>query len=201
MAMHVLVGCECSGIVRDAFAAMGHNAVSCDLRPSERPGHGIHYQCDVLEIINHGWDLGIFHPECYRLATSGALHFAEHREEQEAALEFVRKLMAANIPRIAIENPVSIISTRIRKPDQIVHPYLFGDPYYKRTCLWLKNLPKLHPTRIVEPYADMSVRAFGQSAERSTNRSRTYPGLAGAMAQQWGRKDAFAAQYRCGKLA
>lgn len=139
--MKVLVGCEFSGIVRDAFLERGHDAISCDLKPSKRPGS--HYQGDVRDIINDGWDLAIFHPPCTHLAVSGARWFYKKQKEQKQALEFVRELMNADIPKIAIENPVSIISTRIRKPDQVVQPYMFGDPHTKTTCLWLKNLPLL----------------------------------------------------------
>lgn len=145
--MKVLVGCECSGTVRDAFLEKGHDAISCDLKPSTRPGP--HYQGDVMDIINDGWDLAVFHPDCTHLAVSGARWFYKKQKEQKEALDFVRLLMSADIPKIAIENPVSIISTHIRKPDQIVQPYMFGDPHTKTTCLWLKNLPLLQPTNIV----------------------------------------------------
>ncbi len=147
--MKVLIACEYSGTVRDAFIAAGHNALSCDLLPSETPGP--HYQGSVLDIMGDGFDLMIAHPPCTHLAVSGARYFAEKAADgrQSAALDFVRLLMNAPIPRIAIENPVSIISSRIRKPDQIIQPYLFGHGETKATCLWLKNLPRLTPTQIV----------------------------------------------------
>jgi hypothetical protein len=144
--MDVLVGCEFSGIVRDAFIRKGHNAVSCDLLPSERPGP--HIQDNLLNHLNDGWDLAIFHPPCTHLAVSGARWFKDKQKEQEDALEFVRQLLNAPIHRIALENPISIISTRIRKPDQIIQPWQFGHGETKATCFWLKNLPKLMPTRI-----------------------------------------------------
>ncbi len=144
----VLVGCEFSGIVRDAFAALGHNAWSCDLLPTTSPGK--HIQGDVLEVLEDNWDLAIFHPPCTHLASSGARWFKDKQEEQAAALEFIRRLLNAPIAKIALENPVGVISTKIRKPDQIIQPYQFGHPESKRTCLWLKSLPKLKPTNILE---------------------------------------------------
>ena len=146
--MKVLIACEFSGIVRDAFIAKGHDAMSCDLLPTEKPGP--HYQGDVLEILNDGWDMMIAHPPCTHLATSGARWFKDKIKEQKEALEFVQLLMDAPVNRIAIENPISIISSRIRKPDQIIQPWMFGEQYQKTTCLWLKNLPKLVPTNIVD---------------------------------------------------
>ena len=146
--MKVLIACEYSGTVRDAFKALGHDAISCDLLPTDKPGK--HYKGNVFDIINDGFDLMIAHPPCTHLAVSGARWFKEKQKEQADALEFVRKLMNANIQKIAIENPVSIISSRIRKPDQIIQPWQFGHGETKKTCLWLKNLPKLQPTNIVE---------------------------------------------------
>jgi len=183
--MNILVACEYSGRVRDAFAALGHFAMSCDLLPTEAPGH--HYQGDVFDIIDHGWDLMIAHPPCTHLAVSGARHFKEKRESgvQQEALEFVRNLLDANIPRIALENPVSIISSMIRKPDQIIQPWQFGHGETKATCLWLKNLPNLTPTDIVEG-REARVHKMAPSPDRWKDRSRTYPGIALAMAQQWG---------------
>ena len=192
--MRVLVACEYSGTVRDAFAAMGHDAMSCDLLPTDVQGN--HYQGDVRDVLNDGWDLMIAHPPCTYLAVSG-LHWNKRvpgREQKtEQALEFVRLLLDAPIERIALENPVSCISTRIRKPDQIVQPWWFGDDASKKTCLWLKNLPPLVETDRLA--GDSSTRranqtASGQnklppSADRWKIRSKTYPGIARAMAQQW----------------
>ena len=187
--MRVLVACEFSGIVRDAFAARGHNAWSCDLLPSEAPGN--HIQGDVADQLHRGWDLMIAHPPCTYLAVSGARWFAGRRADQEDALLFVRSLLEAQIPRIALENPVSVISTRIRKPDQIVHPWQFwdGEPgkgESKATCLWLKGLPALLPTTPDEPGRVTRVWKMGPSPTRGQDRSRTNPGLARAMAEQWG---------------
>ena len=147
--MRVLVACEYSGRVRDAFLALGHDAMSCDLLPTEVPGP--HYQGDVRNILRDGWDLMIAHPPCQHLAVSGARHFHKKEKQQAEALDFVRLLMDAPIPCIVIENPVSVISSRIRKPDQIIQPYWFGHAARKTTCLWLKGLPKLTPTNMVEP--------------------------------------------------
>src|ERR1043166_3534873 len=145
--LRVLVACEFSGVVRDAFASLGHYAVSCDLLPSETPGN--HYQGDVRDILNDGWDLMIAHPPCTHLAVSGARWFKGKQKKQKEALAFVKMLLSAPIPRIALENPVSIISTKIRRPDQIIQPWMFGHGETKTTCLWLKNLPPLTPTSIV----------------------------------------------------
>jgi site-specific DNA-cytosine methylase len=182
-ALKILVACEFSGIVRDAFVKRGHNAISCDLLETESPGE--HYRGNVLDIINDDFDLMIAHPPCTHLAVSGARWFAEKRVEQEAALEFVRLLMAAPIARIAIENPVSIISSRIRKPDQIIQPWQFGHGETKATCLWLKNLPPLKPANIVSGRLGR-VHNLPPSPERWKERSRTYKGIADAMAEQWG---------------
>lgn len=181
--MRVLVACEFSGTVRDAFAALGHDALSCDLLPSERPGH--HYQGDVRDVLRHGWDLMVAHPPCTHLAVSGARWFAEKRQEQEEALGFVRLLLDAPIERIALENPVSVISSRIRRPEQIVQPWQFGHPETKATCLWLKNLPKLVPTDIVEG-REARVHRMPPGPNRWKDRSRTLLGIAAAMAAQWG---------------
>ena len=181
--MRVLVACEFSGVVRDAFDALGHDAWSCDLLPSETWGH--HIEGDVLAELDRGWDLMIAHPPCTHLAVSGARWFKDKRAEQEQALDFVWRLMLANIPRIALENPVSIISSRIRKPEQIVQPWQFGHPETKATCLWLKGLPKLQATQIVEGRT-ARVHREPPSPERWKNRSRTLPGIAAAMAAQWG---------------
>lgn len=181
--MRVLVACEFSGVVRDAFTRLGHDVVSCDLEPTERPGK--HYQGDVRDIINEGWDLMIAHPPCTHLAVSGARWFKDKREEQEEALDFVWFLMNAPIERIAIENPVSIISSRIRKPDQIIQPWEYGHGETKKTCLWLKGLPLLIPTNIVEG-REAKIHKMPPGPDRWKNRSRTYQGIADAMAQQWG---------------
>lgn len=227
--MRVLVACEYSGIVRDAFIAAGHDAWSCDLLPTESPGP--HYQCDVRDVLNNGWDLMIAHPPCTFLSVSG-MHWTTRglRDPQltEQALEFVSLLLNADIPRIALENPVSVISSRIRKPDQIIQPWWFGDNASKKTCLWLKNLPRL---RIKEPFKicppsgwgivkcakdtedDITYKTIdgvlfgsrlmpapkmlwanqtpsgqnklGPSKDRWQERSKTYPGIAKAFAEQW----------------
>ena len=181
--MKVLVACEFSGTVRDAFARRGHDAWSCDVLPTEKPGQ--HYQCDVREVIGLGWDLMVAHPPCTHLAVSGARWFKEKLMEQAEALEFVRTLMDAPIASICIENPISIISSRIRKPDQIIQPWQFGHGETKATCLWLKNLPKLTPTKIVEG-REAKVHRMPPGPDRWRERSRTYQGIADAMAEQWG---------------
>jgi len=181
--MRVLIACEFSGIVRDAFAARGHDAWSCDLLPSETPGN--HIQGDVCKVLGDGWDLMIAHPPCRYLAVSGARWFKGRLQEQSAAIAFVGWLMGAPINRIALENPISIISTHIRKPDQIVQPWMFGHPETKATCLWLKNLPLLVPTSIVEGRRPR-VHHESPGPDRWKNRSRTLRGVADAMADQWG---------------
>lgn len=180
--MRVLIACEYSGIVRDAFAALGHDAWSCDLLPTERLGN--HIACDVLQHLHRGWDLMIAHPPCTHLAVSGARWFKDKQAEQAEALDFVRRLMNAPIPRIAIENPISIISSRIRKPDQIIQPWQFGHGETKATCLWLKNLPKLVPTNTVEG-REARIHKMPPGPDRWKERSRTYQGIATAMATQW----------------
>lgn len=146
--MRVLVACEYSGRVRDSFLSRGHNAMSCDLLPSE--SEGPHYQGPVEDVLGDGWDLMIAHPPCTHLAVSGSRHFYRKQKEQAEALDFVRLLMEAPIARWCIENPVSVISSAIRPPDQIIQPWQFGHGETKATCLWLHNLPRLRPTRIVE---------------------------------------------------
>lgn len=193
----VLIACEYSGRVRDAFRALGHDAMSCDLLPTDKPGP--HYQGDVRDVLADGWDLMIAHPPCTYLSVSG-MHWTARglRDPQltEDALAFVRLLMDAPIPRIAVENPVSVISSRIRKPDQIVQPWMFGHDASKKTCLWLSGLPPLRPTRIVEPRIVNGKRRWGNqtdsgqnklapSADRWKIRSETYEGIARAMAEQW----------------
>ena len=181
--MRVLVACEYSGTVRDAFAAQGHYALSCDLLPTDKPGN--HYQGDIFNVIDDGWDLMIAHPPCTHLAVSGARWFKEKQAEQAAALDFVRRLLDAEIPRIALENPVSVISTKVRKPDQIIQPWQFGHGETKATCLWLKNLPALEPSKIV-PGREPRIHRLPPSADRWKIRSKTYEGIAVAMASQWG---------------
>ena len=183
--MRVLVACEFSGVVRRAFEALGHIAVSCDLLPSEDNRPDAHHQGDICHLLDEEWDLMIAHPPCTHLAVSGARWFKEKRKEQQAALDFVQQLMDAPIPRICIENPVSIISSRIRKPDQIIQPWMFGHGEVKATCLWLKNLPKLVPTNIVEG-REARVHKMPPGPDRWKERSRTLPGIAEAMASQWG---------------
>jgi site-specific DNA-cytosine methylase len=190
--MKILVACEFSGIVRDAFTARGHDAWSCDLIESESPGK--HIMGDVRAILADGWDLMIAHPPCTHLSVSGARYFYRKQKEQAAALDFVRTLMAAPIPYIALENPVSVISSRIRKPDQIIQPWMFGHPESKSTCLWLKNLPLLKPTNILpkpiggrwENQTSSGQSNLSPSPDRAKIRSRTYQGIADAAAGQWG---------------
>ena len=202
--MKILIACEYSGRVRDAFIARGHTAMSCDLLPTDVVGP--HYQGDVFDIINDGWDLMIAHPPCTYLSVSG-MHWTTRglRDPQltEDALDFVQRLMNAPIAKIAIENPISVISSRIRKPDQIISPYQFGHDASKKTCLWLKDLPLLTPTQMVEPRIVITPSGkpakrwgnqcdnYGQdklppSADRWKLRSATYQGIADAMAAQWG---------------
>ena len=195
--MKVLVACEYSGIVRDAFTSKGHDAWSCDILPTESPGN--HFQGDILEHLDKGWDLMIAHPPCTHLAVSGARWFTEGKKPwslQEEALDFVRKLLDAPIDKIALENPVSVISTKIRKPNQIIQPFEYGHDVTKRTCLWLKNLPNLKPTKIVKPDI-VEKNGYKMSRHhwetfklpskiRGKVRSRFYEGIAEAMADQWG---------------
>ena len=183
--LRVLVACEYSGTVREAFRVRGHDATSCDLLPTERDGP--HYQGSVLDILNDGWDLMICHPPCTHLAVSGARHFAAKKASgvQDEALDFVRALLNADIPRIALENPVSIISSRIRKPDQVIQPWQFGHGETKATCLWLKNLPPLKCTNIVDGRANR-IHRMPPGPNRWRERSRTFQGIADAMADQWG---------------
>ena len=192
--MRVLIACEYSGAVRDAFLALGHDAVSCDLLPTDVPGP--HYQGDVFDIIEAGWDLMIAHPPCTYLCSSG-LHWNKRRPERaletEAALDFVQRLMSTSIPKWAIENPIGCISSRIRKPDQIIQPWMFGHPESKATCLWTQGLPNLVPTNVVSKPASgrwdnqtpTGQNKLGPSADRWKIRSATYPGIAAAMATQW----------------
>jgi site-specific DNA-cytosine methylase len=210
--MRVLIACEFSGIVREAFKKRGHDAWSCDLLPTEIPGQ--HYQGNIFDFIKaqhelyaDPFDLMIAHPPCTHLACSGARWFKDKVKEQAAAVEFVKTLMAAPIPKIAVENPVGVLSTKIRKPDQIIQPFYFGDSVQKATCLWLKGLPKLEPTNIVDRgliYVDPRGNKHGgvhtmrakvgysplmllpRNEERWKIRSRTFKGIGAAMANQWG---------------
>lgn len=182
--MRVLVACESSGRVRDAFLRRGHDAMSCDLLPTDVPGP--HYQGDVRDVLGDGWDLMVAHPPCTDLAVSGSRWFASKgRAKQDAGLDFVRLLMLAPIERICVENPVSVISSRIRPPDQIIQPWQFGHGETKATCLWLRNLPLLRPTNVVEG-REQRVWKLPPSADRWKIRSETYAGIADAMAEQWG---------------
>ena len=186
---NILIACEYSGTVRDAFAKRGHNAVSVDFLPSETEGK--HIQGDVLDVIrSQKWDLMVAFPPCTHLAVSGARYFAEKRADgrQQEALAFVEALLTADIPKIAIENPVGIISSYIRKPDQYIHPWQHGHGETKKTGLWLKNLPLLIPSDIVDG-REQRVWKMGPSPARSKERSRTYQGIANAMAHQWGREN------------
>lgn len=180
----VLIACEYSGRVRDAFTACGWTAVSCDLEPSDRPA-GLHIQRDIRQVSLSGWDLLIAFPPCTYLAASGNRWHADTSRRMEA-LELVRWFMKAEVPRIAIENPVGAISRYIRRPDQIIQPWQFGHGETKQTCLWLKNLPPLTPTQVVTG-RDNRIHKMGQSKDRSKKRSLTYEGIALAMAEQWGR--------------
>ncbi len=184
--MRVLVACEYSATVRDAFRRRGHEAWSCDLLPTEGDP-AFHIQQDIFNVVGENWDLMIAHPPCTDLAVSGARHFAEKIADgrQQRALDFVRRLLNAPMPLIALENPVSVISTKIRKPDQIIQPWQFGHGETKATCLWLKGLPLLKPTSIVEG-REAKVHRMPPSPDRWKERSRTYQGIAEAMAEQWG---------------
>lgn len=197
--MRVLVACEYSGTVREAFRKLGHVAWSCDLLPSDDDSLW-HYRGDVRDIINEHWDLMIAHPPCTYLTVSG-LHWNKRNPERaaltEEALDFVRLLLDAPIERIALENPIGCISSRIRKPDQIIQPYQFGEDASKSTCLWLKNLPPLQHTKYVEPrivdgkrrwsnQTDTGQNRLGPSPDRWKIRSKTYQGIADAFAEQWG---------------
>lgn len=183
--MKVLVACEYSGVVRDAFLAKGHNAMSCDLLPTEVPGP--HYQGDMFDLDLSEFDLMLAFPPCTHLAVSGARWFEEKRRDgrQQAAVEFVKRILEAPVEHIALENPVSVISSYIRKPDQTIQPWQFGHGETKRTCLWLKNLPLLAPTCVVDG-RQARVHMMAPGPNRWKDRSRTLPGIAAAMANQWG---------------
>ncbi len=183
--MRVLVACEYSGAVRDAFLRAGHEAMSCDLLPTDSPGP--HYQGNVFDVVDYPWDLMIAHPPCTHLSVSGAKHFIAKRTDgrQQEAVSFFMRLAKLYIPRIAIENPVCIMSSIWRKPDQVIQPWQFGHGETKATCLWLKGLPLLRPTNVVEG-REARVHRMPPSADRWKERSKTYAGIAEAMAQQWG---------------
>ena len=181
--MRVLVACEFSGVVRDAFIRRGHDAWSCDLLPTERPGP--HFRRTIEDCFDEKWDLLIAHPPCTHLCVSGARWFQNKQAEQREAIRFFMALMGAPIDRIAIENPIGIMSTQYRKPDQIIQPWQFGHGETKATCLWLKNLPPLVPTNIVEG-REQRIFKMSPGPNRSKERSRTYQGIADAMAAQWG---------------
>jgi hypothetical protein len=191
--MRVLVACEFSGTVRRAFQKLGHDAWSCDLLPADDDGP--HILGDVRQVLHDGWDLMIAHPPCTHLAVSGARHFHRKQAEQADALDFVRTLLDAPIPRIALENPVSVISSRVRKPDQIIQPWQFGHPESKKTCLWLKGLNPLQPTDVLQDrgrwqnQTPSGQNKLGPSPDRWKIRSKTYPGIAHAMATQWGHEE------------
>lgn len=182
--LRVLIACEFSGRVRDAFARRGHDAWSCDILPTEAPGQ--HIQGDVLKVLNDGWDLMVAHPECTHLSSSGARWFPAKRADgrQQAAIEFFMMIINAPIPKIVTENPIGIMSTIYRRPDQIIQPWQFGHGETKATCLWLKGLPPLKPTNIVDGRAPR-VHHEPPSIDQWKNRSRTLPGIAEAMAEQW----------------
>jgi len=192
--MRVLVACEFSGIVREAFVKRGHYAMSCDLLPTEIPGN--HYQGDVLDILDDSWDLMIAHPPCTHLAVSGARYFAEKRADgrQQSAIKFFMAIAESKCKRICVENPVSIMSTVWRKPDQIIQPWQFGHPESKSTCLWLKGLPRLTPTNVLmkpekgywNNQTPSGQNKLAPSDDRAKIRSKTYQGIADAMAEQWG---------------
>ena len=183
--MRVLVACEYSGVVRDAFIRGGHEAMSCDLLPTEVPGP--HYQGDVRDVLDYPWDLMIAHPPCTHLSVSGARHFEAKRQDgrQQSAVSFFMALAKADIPMIAIENPVCIMSSMWRRPDQTIQPWQFGHGETKATCLWLKGLPLLRPTDVVEG-REQRIHKMPPGPNRWKERSRTFTGIAQAMADQWG---------------
>ena len=184
--MRVLVACEYSGRVRDAFIALGHDAMSCDLLATDLPGP--HYQGDVFDVTDYPWDLMIAHPPCTDLSVSGARHFAAKKLDgrQQASVSFFMKLAKLEVPKIAIENPVCIMSSLYRKPDQIIQPWQYGHGETKSTCLWLKGLSNLVPTKIVDGRSDR-IHKLPPSPDRWKIRSTTYQGVADAMANQWGK--------------
>jgi hypothetical protein len=198
--MRVLISCEHSGVVRDKFIEAGYHATSCDILPTESPGP--HYLGDVRDILDEGWDMMIAFPPCTHLCGSGARWWPYKVKEQEEALDFISLLLDAPIPKVALENPVGVISSRVREPDQIIQPYQFGHNASKRTCLWLKNLPLLIPTKLVAgKFVNGNMRWANQSKSGQNNepgswgqgkrRSRTYSGIADAFVSQWGEHESF----------
>lgn len=199
--MKVLIACEFSGTVRNAFAKLGHDAWSCDLEPTETEGN--HYQGDMFDIVNDGWDLIIAHPPCTHLAVSGARHFAKKRADgrQQQGIDFFMQVANINVPKLAIENPIGIMSTIYRKPDQIIQPYEYGHRTTKATCFWIKGLPLLKPTNIVDKGGVVTFKSgkrmsewFYESShlkpkEREKMRNKTFQGIADAMAIQWGKNE------------
>lgn len=187
--MRVLVGCEESGVVRDAFVAAGHEAVSCDLNPSRRPGY--HYQGDIFDVIDYPWDIAVLHPPCTNTAVSGARHFTRKRSSGVlySGVSFIFALLrrCSHIPKVAIEQPVCILSSLYRQPDQIIQPWMFGHGETKATCIWLKGLKPLVPTNIVEG-REARIHLMAPGPNRARDRSETYQGIADAMALQWGGK-------------
>jgi hypothetical protein len=183
--LNILVACEYSGIVRDSFARKGHNVMSCDLLPTDRDGY--HYKGDVKDVLDYPWDLMIAHPPCTDLSVSGARHFEDKKRNgrQYASVSFFMSLIKCDIPKIAVENPISIMSTLYRKPDQIIQPWQFGHGETKATCLWLKGLPKIRPTNIVSGREDR-IHKLPPTTDRWKIRSTTYQGIADAFSDQWG---------------
>ena len=181
--MRVLIGCEYSGVVREAFKAKGHDATSCDLLDTEIPGK--HYKGNILDLCEQHWDMLIAFPPCTHLCVSGARWFKDKQQEQLDAIEFVKTLMSWPVAKIAIENPIGVLSTKIKKPNQIIQPWQFGHGETKATCLWLKGLPNLKPTDIVDG-REARIHRMSPSKDRAKERSRTYQGIANAMAEQWG---------------
>jgi len=188
--MKILIACEYSGAVREAFKKLGHDAMSCDIKDTEIPGN--HYKGDVFDVINDGWNMMIAFPPCTHLAVSGAKHFEQKRKDgrQQQGIDFFMKIVNANIPKIAIENPIGIMSNIYKKPTQIIHPWQFGHEASKSTCLWLKGLPLLIPTKIVDK-GKFSVSVSGKRiptwySNNKKLRDRTFQGIADAMADQWG---------------
>ena len=196
--MKVLIACEFSGTVRDAFSKLGHDAWSCDLEPTQTEGN--HYQGDMFDIVNNGWDLIIAHPPCTHLAVSGARHFEKKRADgrQQQGIDFFMRVANIDVPKLAVENPIGIMSTLYRKPEQIIQPYEYGHGTTKATCLWLKGLPLLKPTNIVDKGEVVTFASgkrmskwFYESSqlppkERERMRNKTFQGIADAMADQWG---------------
>lgn len=185
LTMKILIACEYSGTVRDAFIARGHDAMSCYLLPTDVPGP--HYQGDVRDVIHGCWDLMIAHPPCTHLSVSGARHFDAKKLDgrQQSAISFFMMMAKADIPMIAVENPVCVMSSIWRKPDQVIQPWQFGHGETKATCLWLKGLPPLKPTNVVDG-RENRIHKMPPSPDRWKERSKTYEGIAQAMAEQWG---------------